>query len=75
MLLWLEGHMANKILKPLQSLVSCFLEPPANRQVAVIAPGCPKGSTICYALVAIAQVGGGSSVLYLLCLQVQANEN
>ena len=29
--------MAKKILIPLQSLVSCFLEPPANRQAAVSA--------------------------------------
>ena len=27
--------MDNKILIPLQSLVSCFLEPSVNRQVAV----------------------------------------
>ena len=27
---WLEGHMANKILIPLQSLVSCFPEPPTT---------------------------------------------
>ena len=27
--------MANKILIPLQSLVSCFLKPPMNRQEAV----------------------------------------
>ena len=33
--LWLEGHMANKILIPLQSFISCFLKPPANRPVAV----------------------------------------
>ena len=33
--LWLEGHMANTILIPLQSLVSCFLKPPANRWAAV----------------------------------------
>ena len=74
-LLWLEGHMANKILISLQSPISCFLEPPVNRHVAVGAPGCPKGSTICYALVAIAQVPGDSSVLNLLCVKVQANEN
>ena len=29
-LLWLEGHMPNKILIPLQSLISCFLEPSWN---------------------------------------------
>ena len=33
----LEKHMANKILIPLQSLVSCFLKPSVNRQVAVVA--------------------------------------
>ena len=52
-----------------------FSAPPVNGHVAVGAPGCPKGSTICYALVAIAQVGGGSSVLNLLCVKIQANEN
>ena len=31
----LEGHTANKILIPLQSLIACFLEPPVNRWVAV----------------------------------------
>ena len=35
--LWLEGHMSNKILIPLQSLISCFLKPHANRRVAVYA--------------------------------------
>ena len=34
-LLWLEGHMPNKILFPLQSFISCFFEPPMNRQVEV----------------------------------------
>ena len=29
--------MPNKILIPLQSLVSCFLKPPANRRAAVSA--------------------------------------
>ena len=29
--LWLKGQIANKILIPLHSLVSCFLEPFANR--------------------------------------------
>ena len=38
-------------------------------------PACPEGSTICYALVAVAQVGKGSSVLNLLCAKDQANEN
>ena len=27
LLLWLEGYLPNKILIPLQSLISCFLEP------------------------------------------------
>ena len=36
---------------------------------------CPKGSIILCALVAVAQVGGGSSVLNLLCAKDQANEN
>ena len=27
----MEGHMGNKILIPLLSIISCFLEPPANR--------------------------------------------
>ena len=34
-LLWLEGHMPNKIIIPLPPLVSCFLKPPLNQQVAV----------------------------------------
>ena len=82
-LLWLEGHMPNEILTPLQSsLVSCFLEPPTNRQVAVGAteglwrgysPVCPKG-TICWAPVAVTQASGGTSVLTLLCAKDQANE-
>ena len=76
--------MANKILIPLQSLISCFLEPPANRPMAVGAieglwkgysPVCLKGSIILCALVAIAQVGEGSSVLNLLCAEDQADEN
>ena len=36
---------------------------------------CLEGSTICCALVAVAQVGEGSSVLNLLCAKDQANEN
>ena len=67
--------MANKILIPLQSFVSCLLEPHANRRAAVGAPGCPEGSTICGAPVAVAKVGGSSSVLNLLCAKDQANEN
>ena len=38
-------------------------------------PGCPEGSTICYALVAVVQMGEGYSVLNLLCGKDQANEN
>ena len=73
----------NKTLIPLQSLFSCFLEPPANRWAAVgAAEGlwrgyslvCPKG-TICWTPVAVTQAGGGSSVLTLLCAKNQANEN
>lgn len=67
--------MANEILIPLQALVSCFLEPPASRQAAAGAPWYPEGSTICGALVAVAQADGGSSVLNLLCAKDQANEN
>ena len=73
--LWLEGHMAKKILIPLQSLVSYFLKPPVNRQAAVGVPGCSEGSTICCALVGVAQAGGGSSVLNFLCVKDQANES
>ena len=76
-------HMPNKILIPLQSLISCFLNPSVKRQVSVGAIEglwrgycliCPKG-TICWAPVAITQAGGGSSVLTLLCAKDQANEN
>ena len=69
-LLRLEGHMANKMLIPLQSLV-CFFETHANRQAAVGASGCPKASTICSALVAVAQESGGSYVLNLLCPRIR----
>ena len=84
LLVWLEGHMANKILIPLQAPVACLLEHPANRRVEVGAieelwrgysPVCYKGSTVLCALVAVAQAGGGSSVLNLLCAKDQANEN
>ena len=76
--------MANKILIPLQSLISCFPEPPVNRQAALVqlrdsdrdySLVCPKGSTVCSALVAVAHVGEDSSVLNLLCANDQANEN
>ena len=74
-LLWMEGHMANKILIPLQSLISCVLDPLANRQAVMGAPVCLEGSTICSALVAVAQVGRGPSVLNILCAKDQTNEN
>ena len=75
--------MANKILIPLQSLISCFLELPVNEQHWVqlrdsgrgYSPVCPKASTIGSALVAVVQVGGVSSALNLLCAKDQANEN
>ena len=38
-------------------------------------PVCPEGSTILCVLVAVAQVDGGSSVLNLLCVKDQADEN
>ena len=62
--------MAYKILNPLQSLISCFLEP-VNRRTAVgaieelwqgiLSNCCPSS--------------GDSSVLNLLCAKDQANEN
>ena len=67
--------MPNQILTPLESLLSCFLEPPTNRRVAVGAieglwrgysSVCPKG-TVCRAPVAVTQAGRASSVLTLLC--------
>ena len=76
--------MANKILIPLQSPVACLLEHPANRRVEVGAieglwrsysSVCPVGSTILCTLAAVAQVGGDSFVLNLLCAKDQANEN
>ena len=66
--------MANKILIPLQSLISCVLDPLANRQAVMGAPVCLEGSTICCALVAVGQADGGSSILNL-CGKDQANEN
>ena len=75
--------MPNQILTPLESLLSCFLEPPTNRRVAVGAieglwrgysSVCPKG-TVCRAPVAVTQAGRASSVLTLLCAKNQANEN
>ena len=67
--------MANKILIYLQTLIFYFLKPPVNRGAAVGALVCPEGSTIRSALVAVAQVGGGFSVLDLLCAKDQVNEN
>ena len=81
---WLEGYIANKILIPLQSLVSCFLKTLWTGKWQWVQlrdsgrgylPVCPEGSTICCALVAIAQVDEGSSALNLLCVKDQANEN
>ena len=75
--------MPKEILIPLYSLVSCFLEPAANRWVAV---GAIKGlwrgyssvspqGTICWAPAAVTQAGGGSSAPSLLCAKNQANGN
>ena len=63
--------MAKKILSPLQSLVSYFFEPPSKRGATVgTIEGLWQGL-----LSTIAQAGGGSSVLNLLCAKDQANEN
>ena len=76
--------MANKILIPLQSFVSCFLESPVNKRLAVEAieglwqglpPMCPEGSTIYCTLVTVAQAGKDSSVLNLFCAKDQNNGN
>ena len=84
LLLWLEGHMANKILIPLLSLVSCFLKPPMNRQAAVGATeGLWQGLLLSVSQrlhsllgpVAVTKEGGDSSVLNLFCAKDQANEN
>ena len=80
MALWLEGHMANRILIALQSLISCFLEPPANRRVAVgtiegplqeLLPSVSQSSTVCCALVAIAQAGEGPLSLISLVPRIR----
>ena len=80
----MEGHMANKILIPLQSFVSCFLESPVNKRLAVDAteglwqglpPMCPEGSTIYCTLVTVAQAGKGSSVLNLFRAKDQNSGN
>ena len=77
-------NMANDILIPLQSHVYYFLAPPANRWVAMgalqdsgrgFSPGYRKVSTVCCALVAVAQVAGDSSALHLLCAKGQVHEN
>ena len=74
--------MPNEILIPLQSLISCFLEPPANRRAAV---GATEGLWRGYSW-GLSQrhhglgpssgyrAGGGSSVL-TLCAKDQAIEN
>ena len=75
--------MSNKILTPLQSLISCFLKPPVNRWAAFGATEglwrsyslvCPQGTT-CWAPVAVTQAGGGSSIPSLLYAKNQANGN
>ena len=70
MLLWLEEHMANKIVIPLQSLISCFLNPLGTGKQQWVQLDSGRGY-----LVVVAQVGGGSSVLNLLCAKDKANEN
>ena len=70
--------MANKTLIPLQSLISCFLEPTqtGGQQWAQFRHS--GEATLWYvpkALSAVTQAGGGSSVLTLLCAKNQANEN
>ena len=76
--------MANKILIPLLSLVSCFLNPPMNRQAAVGATeGLWQGLLLSVSQrlhsllgpVAVTKEGGDSSVLNLFCAKDQANEN
>ena len=62
--------MANKILIPLQSLISCFLELPVNEQHWVQLRDSGRGY-----LVAVAQVSGASFVFNLLCAKDQFNEN
>ena len=70
--------MANKTLIPLQSLISCFLEPTqtGGQQWAQFRHS--GEATLWYvpkALSAVTQAGGGSSVLTLLCAKNQANDN
>ena len=64
--------MANKILISLQTLVSCFLKPSANRQAAVGALVCPKGSSVCGALVAVAQAGGFLLSLIFFVIRIRS---
>ena len=80
---YVSRDMRNKILIPLQSLISSFLEPLVNRRAAVGSTEglwrgyslvCPKG-TICWVPVAVTQAGWGSSILTLLCAKNQTNEN
>ena len=81
--LWLEGHMDCKILIPLQSFISYFLEPPVNRQAAVgAAEGLWQGLLpsvswrLCrlLCLSSCCPSGWRSSVLNLLCAKDQASE-
>ena len=60
LLLWLERHMANKILIPLQSPVACLLEHPANRRVAV---GATEGLWQCILKVLLSAVPKRESIL------------
>ena len=62
--------MANKIVIPLQSLISCFLNPLGTGKQQWVQLDSGRGY-----LVVVAQVGGGSSVLNLLCAKAQVNEN
>ena len=63
----------DEILIPLQPLISCFLK---SLVICGSGSGCPRVSQrLCCALVPVAQAGGGSSVLNLLCAKDQANEN
>ena len=64
--------MANKVLISLQTLVSCFLKPAVNRRAAVGALACPKGSTVCSALVAVAQAGGVLLSLIFFVLRIRS---
>ena len=65
----------NKILIPLQSLVSCFRKPPANRWASVGAPVCTKGFTICGALVAVVQALGVLLSLIFFVTRIRPMKN